>query len=136
MNKKTVAVQPGADHRLGAGAARGSTDKGRSSQPNVLTIERDRVTGIDFNRTPYNAVLDQLISALEKRNFSSFSHSAAVALLFNCGKSKCTRFPEGLIPLHSVVTRCLATEKCIEYEQLLKKRLYFLHTELRCLANA
>ena len=38
--------------------------------------------------------------------------------------------------LHSVVTRCLATEKCIGYEQLLKKRLYFLHTELRCLANA
>ena len=68
MNKKRLAVPLGANRRLGAVAARGPADQGRSSQPNV-TIERDRVTGIDFNfnRTPYNAVLDQLISALEKR---------------------------------------------------------------------
>ena len=90
-------MQPCANNR--GGAARGPTDKGRSSQPNVLTIKRDRVTGIDFKRTPYNDILKQLSSALEKGNFSSFSHTAAVALLYQCGKSKCMRFPEGLIPL-------------------------------------
>ena len=96
-------MQPCANNR--GGAARGPTDKGRSSQPNVLTIKRDRVTGrdgvtgINFKGTPYNDILKQLISELESKKFSSFSHSAAAALLYHCGRSTCTRFPEGLIPL-------------------------------------
>ena len=83
----------------GGGAAQPSTEQGRSLQPNVLTIQLDSVTDIDFNRTSYNTVLDQLSSALEKGNFSSFLSSPAVALLYRCGKNACTRFPEGLIPL-------------------------------------
>ena len=99
MNKKTVAVQPGANHRWVAGADRGSANQGRSSQPNFLTIKDQRVTRFEFNRENYNYILDQLSSALESKKFSSFSHSTAAALLYHCGRSKCTRFPEGLIPL-------------------------------------
>ena len=90
-------MKPGADHRLGAGAARGPAYQGRSSQPNV-TIKDQSVTGINFNGD-YNDILKELSSELESKKFSSFSHSAAVALLFNCGKSKHTMFPEGLISL-------------------------------------